>query len=867
MQDSVNLQSLVELCSDWYWEVDSELRFTSFVNHSASREGNALSTWLPGKKPGETNLKIAGGWKPLRTLFDARKPVRDAIIDVILPDGGRLFVSITGEPLFDEQGSFTGYRCIGRDVTEEKRRQDELLQFRAAMDDSLDLIYIVDPVTMRFIYVNETACQRANIPREEFMKFTTYEMMQVDRDILERMYAETIAAAPNGITTQMRSRPNAEGQRALYEFHRRAIKLGDRWAIVSTSHDVSNRWIAEESVRRTGRILSMLSTTNEAIMHAKTPGELYQQVCEAAVSGGKLSASAALLPDMKTGIMNIAAADGIDFPELREPPLSVKEISDKGRGIISAAFRNGKPVIDNRYFRDAHEKNNGGKEKKAGCAAAVPLIRQGHACGVFFLYSETRYTFNEEIVNLLERLAENVVFALENLEHEDEKKRAEEQIQFLATHDALTGMPNRFMFSQLLSHAVQSAQRYERHLAVIFIDLDRFKEVNDTLGHEAGDRLLQGVAEQLKKTMRTSDVISRMGGDEFVALLQDIKDQGEVAEVAERILSAITKPVMIMGMDCQITGSLGISMYPEDANNEQSLMKNADMAMYFAKSEGRNNYQFYSAGIRSELFEQLELERNLRNAMENKEFYLHYQAKMDFKTGAITGVEALLRWQNPALGSVRPSRLIGLAEDTGLIVPIGRWVLKTACAQNIAWQKSGLPPICMAVNLSLRQLLDNDLLKDIKEALDESGMPPHLLELEITEGMLIQDTRRVIKILTKIKSMGVRLAIDNFGTGYSSLSQITHFPIDTLKVDRAFIRDMLKNPEDKAITKAIIDMGKTLSLNVIAEGVETQDQEKFLREQACDEMQGYYFSKPIPPYQFADLLRKYVPDPRADSLS
>ena len=443
-----------------------------------------------------------------------------------------------------------------------------------------------------------------------------------------------------------------------------------------------------------------------------------------------------------------------------------------------------------------------------------------------------------------------------------ERKRAEEKIHYLATHDALTGLPNRLMFSQLLNHAIQSAKRYKRQFAVFFIDLDRFKIINDTLGHEAGDQLLQEIAACLKQKLRAVDVVARLGGDEFVILIEEVNDSIQVATVAHNILTSIIKPINIVGQECRITASIGICMYPKDAEDEQSLMKNADIAMYLAKEEGKNNYQFYSEDIQTKSLERLSIETNLRFALDRNEFSLHYQAKLDFKTNAITGVEALLRWQNPSLGSVTPTQLIPVAEETGLIISIGKWVMKTACAQNVAWQQQGLPAVCMAVNLSLRQLTDDNLIDDIRTALDDSGMEPNLLELEITESMVMHNPARMISVLAKIKSMGVRLSIDDFGTGYSSLAQIKNFPIDTLKVDRSFIRNVPKDAEDKAITKAIIALGKTLSLTVVAEGVETEEQMNFLRDHSCDEMQGYYFSKPIVPEQFADLLRKHVSSPR-----
>lgn len=437
-----------------------------------------------------------------------------------------------------------------------------------------------------------------------------------------------------------------------------------------------------------------------------------------------------------------------------------------------------------------------------------------------------------------------------------ERKRTEQQINYMATHDTLTGLPNRLMFSQLLNHAIRSAQRHKRQLAVLFIDLDRFKSINDSLGHDAGDRMLREMARRFKRTLRAEDVVGRLGGDEFIILIEEVDDLSQISNVAHKILASTIQPLSLQGEDCRVTASIGISIYPGNGTDEQTLIKNADMAMYFAKEEGRNNYQFYFKDIQSLSNRRFSIETNLRRALERNELSLKYQAKIDFKTGLITGVEALLRWKNTSIGLITPTQFIPVAEETGLIVPIGRWVMKTACAQNVAWQREGLPPISMAVNLSLRQLMDHNLLKDIKAALDESGMAPNLLELEITESMVMHDHARLIEVLTDIKKLGVRLAIDDFGTGYSSLAQIKNFPIDTLKVDRSFIRNLSHDSENQSITQAIITMGKNLRLTVVAEGVETQDQKDFLRGLICDEMQGFHFSKPIAPDQFAVLLRK-----------
>jgi EAL domain-containing protein (putative c-di-GMP-specific phosphodiesterase class I) len=337
-----------------------------------------------------------------------------------------------------------------------------------------------------------------------------------------------------------------------------------------------------------------------------------------------------------------------------------------------------------------------------------------------------------------------------------------------------------------------------------------------------------------------------------------VSEAKQVDPVARKILSALVQPMIMQGQECRVTASIGICMYPADAQDEKALMKNADIAMYRAKEEGKNTYKFYSEETNVHSFERMALETSLRRALERNEFFLHYQAKLDLHTKRITGVEALVRWEHPELGVVPPMQFIPLAEETGLIVPIGRWVLRTACAQNVAWQREGLPPLSIAVNLSARQFADEDLVKDIADALKDSGMKPELLELELTESMVMQNADRAGKVLAEIKKLGVRLAIDDFGVGYSSLTHLKRFPIDTLKVDRSFIRDLPQDPEDRAICEAIIAMGKSLNLTVIAEGVETLEQQTFLHDHNCDEMQGFFFSKPIASDQFAALLRERI---------
>ncbi|HEX4596515.1 MAG TPA: EAL domain-containing protein, partial [Burkholderiaceae bacterium] len=422
-------------------------------------------------------------------------------------------------------------------------------------------------------------------------------------------------------------------------------------------------------------------------------------------------------------------------------------------------------------------------------------------------------------------------------------------------------------FAEMVNHGIGAAQRHSWRCAVMFIDLDRFKQVNDSLGHEAGDALLREVSQRIKQNLRSSDVAARLGGDEFVVLLQELRSAEEAGVVARKLLSAVMAPVPIAGHDCRVTASIGISIFPDDAGDEATLIKHADIAMYHAKEEGRNNYQTYDRVWGEQSLERMSLETQLRGALEGQELSLHYQAKLNLSDHTICGVEALLRWNNAELGSVPPSRFIPIAEETGLILPIGRWVLRTACEQAMQWQRSGLPPVCVAVNLSPRQLGDPELLPALASVLRDTNLAPELLELEVTESSMMHDAEQSVQVLTALKNMGVRLAIDDFGTGYSSLAQLNRFPIDTLKVDRSFIRNIPSDAEGRAIAEAIIAMGRTLKLTVVAEGVETDDQRVFLRDLACDQMQGYLFSKPVSADDFAELLRRGRAEAAVEALS
>jgi diguanylate cyclase (GGDEF)-like protein/PAS domain S-box-containing protein len=441
-----------------------------------------------------------------------------------------------------------------------------------------------------------------------------------------------------------------------------------------------------------------------------------------------------------------------------------------------------------------------------------------------------------------------------------ERKLSEQRIHHIAHHDALTGLPNRMLLQDRLAQAIAYANRSSHHMWVLLIDLDRFKFVNDSLGHKAGDILLKTVAQRLSGSVRESDTVARLSGDEFVAILSESHDAPLAPDVVQRVMNAVAQPVMLEGKEFLVTCSIGVAVYDGSVGDEaQHLIEHADIAMYAAKKQGRNGFRFYLPCMNEEALERLRIENALRQALARSEFMLHYQPQADLGDGAITGVEALLRWQHPEMGVVAPDRFIGLAEETGLIVPIGMWALKSACAQGKAWNDwrsaHGQPPLRMAVNLSARQFTQPDLAERIAEVLEETGLPPACLELELTESVFMNDVAQAVGLLHNLKALGVTLSIDDFGTGYSSLSYLRSLPIDVLKIDRSFVNDIATDEDDEAIVVSIIALAHNLKLRVVAEGVESREQLEYLRRHDCDQIQGYYFSRPVAPLQFEQMLR------------
>jgi diguanylate cyclase (GGDEF)-like protein/PAS domain S-box-containing protein len=845
-------RNLVELSCDWYWELDTEFRLTRFAGRHA-KEIRGLIAELLGKRPWQNAAVVleSADFDGFRAALERHESVRDFEFAFRNRQGHLRYMSATGEPLFGEHLRLIGYHGTLRDISR-RRRAETLVALEHAVTRSLaeaESSRKILQVVMRVI------CESEQWETGGYFRIE-------DAAGLSRLVVGW-------------SGPSA--RKATIDYYK-----GTMDTVVPPGGLVSSVFAAQEPIWIADMKESQ-TTWRERVKRTGQHAALAFPVWADSKVIGVLVFSSPSIREPDEPLLRTVRVIGQQVGQflkrklaeqvLRESEARFRALTDLSSDWYwetDAEFRFTR--IEGRFVEGgeslAGENALGKRRWETGLEIEHPRGWQGHLEAL-----REHRPFRDLILCRTSPDGERRFISVSGEPiHDDargfvgyrgvgrdvtDRKNAENRIRFLAMHDSLTGLPNRVAFSELLNLAIASAQRRHDGLAVLFIDVDRFKLVNDTLGHEAGDDLLKAMSRHLKNCLRSSDVVARLGGDEFVVLLAEVNDSDEVTTVARKILSAVAKPISVFGQEIRVTASVGVSMFPLDAEDEPSLMKHADIAMYLAKDEGKNNFQFYSKDIKSYSSERLAMESCLRRALERDEFDIHYQAKIDLRTRTISGVEALLRWRSAELGSVSPTQFIPLAEETGLILPIGKWVLRSACAQNIAWQRQGLPPVCMAVNLSPRQFADEGLLEDVASALRKTGMKPELLELEITESMVILNPERAMKLLTAIKDLGVRLAIDDFGTGYSSLAQLKRFPINTLKIDRSFIRDLPGDAEDKAITEAIIAMGKTLNLTVVAEGVETPEQESFLRQVACDQMQGYFFSKPIAADQFAELLRQH----------
>ena len=625
--------------------------------------------------------------------------------------------------------------------------------------------------------------------------------------------------------------------------HRQVVHVDD--GVVAIVRDVTARKRADAMRAEQYRVLEMIATSTplEDVLTA------LMRLLESQIPD---SACVVMLRDEDGMHLRVGAAPSLpaEFRQLANGWTIGPDSGPSGLAIYTHQPVTIANLMANPPYRDFIEK---ARMRHCGACRSMPILsHDGSALGALTVFAPGEQTYDgieAQTVAMATRIAGIAI----------ERARAENSIRHMANHDALTGLPNRTLLGDRLGQALLHAQRYKRGVTVAFVDLDNFKLINDSLGHHAGDELLKTIAARMRSCVRGTDTVVRLGGDEFVLVLfDDTKDQ-ELRAVLERLRKSISGPVQLNGQTYKVTCSMGLARYPGDGEDGRTLLMNADAAMYRAKELGRNNYQFYKAEMNAKVHERLRRREQLREALEDGQFKLVYQPQVDARSGAIFGVEALLRWHHPTDGMISPADFIPIAEETGLIVPIGDWVLETACAQNRRWQDEGLPPITVSVNVSAHQFLQKGWVDVVAKALERTGLEAQYLELELTESLIMRDLEASIETMRRLQQMGVRLSIDDFGTGYSSLSALKHFPVGRLKIDKSFVRELPHGEDDKAIAIAVISLGQRLNLNVIAEGVETQAQVDFLSDNDCHEVQGYHFSKPVPPDEIDAMLRATRP--------
>ncbi|CDI04268.1 putative Diguanylate cyclase [Candidatus Competibacter denitrificans Run_A_D11] len=772
---------------------------------------------------------------------------------------GTLYWELTAiAPLRDERGTTTHFLAIKEDITNRKKIEAALhaseLKYRNVFATIGDALFLVDGRDGRILTVNPAACTLYGYSRKELLAL---------KDI-------DLASDP----TSDAQLPRAESRRLMDRWHRRKDGTAfpaDLWVrhfnykghtiTVAAVRDMSAQKLVERKVVRLNSLYAALSRTNAAIMRQAKPDDLFRQVCQIVAELEQIVLVSISFVNPETSWLEAAAYAGTPAALALHPtvPHATTDPSlAEGMGPCGMAFRLGNPVVSNDFLNDP---DSGPWQEWANhlgvrAAAAFPLRRSGGVIGCLTACALELGFFADDITGLLTNLAGEVSFALDLFDRETQREVVAQHIQHMATHDPLTGLPNRTLLLDRLSQAIHGARRKQHYVGILFLDLDHFKTLNDSLGHDIGDQLLRAVTERLRDSVRQEDTLARQGGDEFILVLPDMAEPAFAGRVAEHLLRALRAPFALYHHIMHVNASIGISVYPVDSEDPMTLIRFADSAMYHAKAAGRADYVFFTSELNVRVSELFILSNQLRQALEREEFILHYQPQIDLATYRVTGMEALIRWRHPDKGLISPIKFIPIAEEAGLISAIGEWTLRTACAQARRWQDAGLPAVPIAVNLSAPQWLQPDLEKQVITALESQSLAPHLLELELTESLLMRDTDKMIQTMHRLRARGVRFAVDDFGIGYSSLSYLKQFPVDHLKIDQSFVRDIPADPDDAAIATAIIQLGKSLRLTVIAEGVETSAQLNFLREHGCDIAQGYYFSSPLPADGCAEFLAR-----------
>ena len=709
------------------------------------------------------------------------------------------YYHVIGTPIKNKDNIISHIVLVYSDITERKNNEEALREAEKRLDTIVNSaqagILLIDPQTHEIVYANQTVVEMTGYPREK---------------LLGEVCHNYICPAIEGhcpITDELqdidkseRSLLTIDGQEIPVLKTVSKIQINGKEHLLESFIDISERKEAEEKLRESEeRYRTLYSTMQEGVAQ-------YRMIYD--VDG-----------------------NAIDYEIININPAYESIIGLKRQQVIGHMASTTYP-------------------QKDGKAACLDIFDQVVSSGVS---ANFEFSFKDMTLNVSAAKISEGHFAT-IFEDITQRKADEKHIEKLAYYDILTGLPNRVLMQDRLSQMTAFAKRNDRKIGVFFLDIDHFKRINDTFGHDTGDQMLIVVAERLRGVLRDCDTVSRIGGDEFVILVDNITTRDNASVLACKILEAMTPSIVLKGKEVYSSTSIGIGIFPEDGADSDSLLKNADVAMYQAKESGRNTYRFYSSEMNSKALQQLLLANDLRKALDKNEFYLDYQPQIDLREGRMTGMEALLRWQHDSLGKIPPDQFIPLAEETGLILSIGRWVMEKACQQTRKIQLQCNIPLRVAVNLSTKQFQDPNLLSYIKEILDSTGLAAEDLELEITESILMENVEKAQQILRQLKTMGVTLAIDDFGTGYSSLSYLRTFPIDRLKIDKSFIQRITTHPDDAAITKAIIVMGHTMGIKIVAEGVEQKDEKTYLQDNSCDEVQGFYFSYPLKPETLIDFI-------------
>ena len=740
---------------------------------------------------------------------------------------------------------------IARIESDKKNIQQTESMFRGLAENSVVGVYITQGSEFRF--VNPKMAEMFSYAQEEMISsIGVFDIVpENERHLVEENIQKRLRDDINAVHYERQAKKK-DGALFDVEVFGSKMELDGKMATIGIMLDITDR-------KRIDRALRVLIACNQALVRATDESTLLSHICGIVqkISGYPFVWVGYVDEKETRKVLPVALAEteiGALFPVVSHVSCDDEET---GRGVTGTAIRTGKTIVVH-TMQTAYNYAPWNEFLVAHgivSAISIPLKAGQKILGALTVYSTLPNTFTDDEVRIVEEMADNLAYGITALRADAARVRHAQQLEYFANHDVLTGLVNRNCLSQRLKQAISTAQRYEHLVAVLLLDLDHFKVINDSLGHAAGDALLKAVAGRLHSCVRDTDTVARLGGDEFVILMPDMVDDEAAVLVARKVLDVLSQSFSIESHTLYISASIGVSLYPADGENEETLLKNVDMAMYRAKQNGRSNFHLYTEEISTYNRERHALENELHYALSHNELLLHYQPKVDLRTREIVAVEALVRWNHPERGIISPSKFISIAEETGLIIPLGTWVLRTACAQNLAWQKAGMPSISIAVNLSARQFHHHDLVGLVKKVLQETALEPRYLELELTESVLMKDAEEAVVTLAGLKELGVQLSLDDFGTGYSSLNYLRRFPLDNLKIDRLFVQGITSdNTHDVTIVKAVIALAHNLNLKVIAEGVEKEEELAFLIEQKCDEIQGFYFCKPMLAEELAEVL-------------